>query len=501
MDDVVHKCPDLTEHDIDILKRIEPNLALLADLSGADMLIYCYLAQDRALAIAQARPHSVPPIYDEPLCGKVIVPPEKPAVFDTLETGSSTRGTQGIISEGAPIVQDAEPIYGVDGEVIAALSVEKTMIEKERDRHRPIRFRKALERLQAMVLQGELEGLSTLSPFAEEDGVLLVDHRRRIRYASDIATNLYRRLRYMDTLEKKDLSSLDTSDGALVQKVLQEKRCLEVEAQEGNRIWIRKAIPIFAPTDSVPLSRRLLRLPKTPDRTITGVLILIHDATASRREEKEARIRAAMIQEIHHRVKNNLQTIASLLRLQARRTDSDEVRHELADSVSRILSVAAVHEFLSEHESRVINLKDVSRRILDQLRQGVMSGEEGIRFRLAGPNVYLPTQQATACALIINELLQNALEHGFSPSEGGEISVELQDGADTVTMKISNTGRGLPQGFDLEQDIHLGLTIVQTLVEDDLRGGFELRDGEGVQAIVTFPKIPLGGERKWSDIE
>jgi two-component sensor histidine kinase len=130
-----------------------------------------------------------------------------------------------------------------------------------------------------------------------------------------------------------------------------------------------------------------------------------------------------------------------------------------------------------------------------------MSGEEGIRFRLAGPNVYLPTQQATACALIINELLQNALEHGFSPSEGGEISVELQDGADTVTMKISNTGRGLPEGFDLEQDIHLGLTIVQTLVEDDLRGGFELRDGQGVQAIVTFPKIPLGGERKWSDLE
>jgi len=244
MDDVVHKCPDLTEDDIDILERIEPNLALLADLSGADMLIYCSLAEDRAMAIAQARPHSVPPIYDEPLCGKVIVPPEKPAVFDTLETGSSTRGTQGIISEGAPIVQDAEPIYGVDGKVIAALSVEKTMIEKERDRHRPIRFRKALERLQAMVLQGELEGLSTLSPFAEEDGVLLVDHRRRIRYASDIATNLYRRLRYMDTLEKKDLSSLDTSDGALVQKVLQEKRCLEEEAQEGNRIWIRKAIPI-----------------------------------------------------------------------------------------------------------------------------------------------------------------------------------------------------------------------------------------------------------------
>jgi two-component sensor histidine kinase len=173
----------------------------------------------------------------------------------------------------------------------------------------------------------------------------------------------------------------------------------------------------------------------------------------------------------------------------------------LQDSVSRILSVAAVHEFLSEHESRVINVKDVTRRILDQMRMGVVSTEEAIRFKLRGPNVYLPTQQATACALIINELLQNAVEHGFSSSKGGEILVELQDGADEVTLRIGNSGSGLPNGFDLERDSHLGLTIVRTLVNDDLKGRFELRDGDGVQASVTFPKIPLGGDRKWSDLE
>jgi two-component sensor histidine kinase len=163
--------------------------------------------------------------------------------------------------------------------------------------------------------------------------------------------------------------------------------------------------------------------------------------------------------------------------------------------------VAAVHEFLSEHESRVINVKDVSRRILDQLREGVVSREEGISFKLVGPNVYLPTQQATACALIINELLQNALEHGFPPSEGGDILVELQDGADMVTLRITDSGRGLPAGFDLEEDSHLGLTIVQTLVSDDLRGTFELDNGNGVRATVTFPKIPLGGDREWSNLE
>jgi two-component sensor histidine kinase len=501
MDDAVYKCPDLTEEDIAILRRIEKDLPILSDISRADMLVHCRQAENQAVVVAQARPHSVPPIYEESLSGQVTAAPERQAIFSTLQSGSSSRGAQGVIAEGAPVVLEARPIFGISGKVIAALSIEKTVIEKERHRHRSIRFRKALERLQEMVLQGELEGLDTLRPFGEEDGILLVDRRHRIRYSSAIATNLYRRLGYMETLEKKELSSLNTADEALVEKVLEQKRCVEEEAEERGRVWIRKAIPILVRSGTVPLSRRLLRLPRPPKRAATGVIIMIHDATVGRRREKEARIRAAMIQEIHHRVKNNLQTIASLLRLQSRRSESEEVRQVLRDSVSRIMSVAVVHEFLSEHESRVINIKDVIRKILDQMRQGVMREEEGIRLDLRGPNIYLPTQQATACALIINELLQNALEHGFSSLQGGEILVELKDNADMVTLKISDSGRGLPEGFDLEQDSHLGLTIVQTLVRDDLRGGFELGDGQGVEAVVTFPRIPLGGEEKWIELE
>ncbi len=501
MDDAVFRCPDLLEEDIAVLRRIERDLPILADIVRADMLIYCRLAEDRAVVVAQARPHSVPPIYSQSLSGDMIVASDNSPIFDALEGGSSTRETQHVLAEGAPVVQDTLPINGKDGKSIGALVVERTMIEKERHRHRPGRFRKALERLEEMVLRGELEGLEALSPFREEDGILLVDQGRRIRYSSEIATNMFRRLGYMETLEKKLLSSLNTSDDALVDKVLRDKRCAEEEARERDRVWVRKAIPIFAQSTTMPLLRRVFRVPTAPDQEVRGVLIMIHDATTARRQEKEARIRAAMTQEIHHRVKNNLQTIASILRLQSRRSDSHEVRQVLLDSVSRILSVAVVHEFLSEHESRVINIKDVSRRILDQFRQGVVREEGGIRFHLHGSNIYLPTQQATACALIVNELLQNALEHGFSSLDGGEISVELRDDADRVTLKISDSGRGLPDGFDLERDSHLGLTIVQTLVKDDLRGGFELRDGQGAQAIVTFPKMPLGGEQKWRELE
>ncbi|MGC8828134.1 MAG: sensor histidine kinase, partial [Anaerolineae bacterium] len=173
--------------------------------------------------------------------------------------------------------------------------------------------------------------------------------------------------------------------------------------------------------------------PKEPPKP-DSVMVLIHDATAARRREQAMRVRTAMIQEVHHRVKNNLQAVASLLRIQARRAKNDETRAALTDSVNRILSVAVVHEFLSQHESRVINIRDVSQRIIAQVQQNTVPPDKHIRFAFRGRSVYLPNQQATACALIINELLNNALEHGFAHKSEGSISVELEDSGDRVAM-------------------------------------------------------------------
>jgi hypothetical protein len=163
MDEAVDERPGPSASDRQILQRIEAGLPILADITGADLLIYRPTGEGRAVVVAQAGPHSVPPIYDEPALGQIVAASEKPAVLDALESGSSTKGTQGVRAEGAPVVQEAQPILGMDGAPIAALSVEKTMIEYERHRHRPIRFRKTLERLQAMVMEGELEGLEKLS--------------------------------------------------------------------------------------------------------------------------------------------------------------------------------------------------------------------------------------------------------------------------------------------------------------------------------------------------
>jgi len=223
----------------------------------------------------------------------------------------------------------------------------------------------------------------------------------------------------------------------------------------------------------------------------------VSDITEERRREQELRVKTALIQELHHRVKNNLQTIAALLRMQARRVDGAEARQAIEEAVNRILSVAVIHEFLSRQEARMINMREVSSRIVTQVQQGLVAPDKQITFGVEGPPIYLPSRQATACALVLNELLQNALEHGFQERTTGHIQVVLENGGDRVIMRVRDDGSGLPTDFDLSEAVRrsLGLYIVRTLVQEDLKGVLEIHNRDGVEAVVTFPKSILGGEQ------
>jgi two-component sensor histidine kinase/PAS domain-containing protein len=495
MDKAVQKIEGLKAEDLVFLSKLEKQLPFLADISRADVLLYVH----PAIVLFHARPHSISPLHNRSLQGHEIGPVEEPRVFRALTSGHTVRGSRSLITEGAPVVQEVYPVFSPGSErLIAVLAIETNLIEHERHRRRSKVFQKALQQIKETVVRAELVGAEELSPFGEHDGVLVADAQKRINYVSGIATNLYRKIGYAENLVGRSLSSLETMDDELAAMVMRERRCLQQESTEGERIWIRKGIPLCCASTGLRRLRKLLGLPP-PRATLAGVLVTIHDATERRRKEQELRVKSAMIQEVHHRVKNNLQTIVALLRMQARRVESAEARQALEEGVSRILSVAVIHEFLSHQESRVINIKDVSQRIINQMRQGVMDPAKNIRLELKGPNTYLPTRQATACALVINELLQNAVEHGYKRKTGGTISVILEDAGDQLSITINDDGRGLPAGFNLEEADSLGLQIVQALVSGDLRGHFELRGGDGVSAIVTFPKATLGGEEEWSE--
>ena len=480
--------PRLSAEQRAFLDRLAGDIGLLADISRADVLVFCPDPTGRAVVTAQARPHSVPPIYDADVVGQTVEPAEYPALFRALASGQPTAGEHTHPAFGAPVILEVFPLQ-VDSRVIGALSVEKTLIEHERHQRRARAFQQAVRAFQWAVSRGLIKGLNTLSPFGEYDGILVVDTARRIQYASGVANNLYRRLGAMELLPGKRLSNLRASDDTLVARALEEERCLEEETEEGAWLWVKKVIPLYGPTGW----RRYLPWESDEPRLI-GALLTIHDATAERQKEQMLKLKEAMLQEIQHRVKNSLQTIVSLLRMQARRVQSEETRQVLEESITRLLSVAAVHDFLYNPEGRVVNLRALSERILHETARVVLPPDKQIHLTLEGPDIYLPAQQATPCALIINELLLNALEHGYANQPVGTVSIALRETDKRITVEIHDDGSGLPQDFDINKHGSLGLSIVRSLVEDGLNGQFELRDCDGVMAIVSFPKTHVKRE-------
>ncbi len=498
MDDAVYQCDGLSERDIAFLHKMQWDMGILADIHRADVLIYCRLNPEQAVVVAEARPHSVSPVHREPIIGTKVLLRDETLIQRALERGWHGIGDVGGIAGGAPIVREVHPMRNSLGKPIAALSVEMNTLEYERHRRRSKVFRRAVRWLLGMVLRGELQGAEELSPFGEHDGIMIVDMQRRIQYLSGIANHQYRKLGYMESLLKRRVSSLETQDDRLVSLVLSERRCVEQEVLEQRRVWVKKAIPLISRDDVFNWPRKYMFLPLRPPR-LMGVMLTTHDATETRLRERELKVKSAMIQEVHHRVKNNLQTIVALLRMQARRLEPGEARQIIEEGISRILSVAVIHEFLSQDESQVINIREVTQRIINQMQQGVLGPDKRIRLRLQGPSVYLRTQQATSCALIINELLQNAVEHGYRRRSAGTVTVILEDEGDRVAVRICDDGGGLPADFDLDRGSSLGLQIVKTLVRDDLKGEFELQGGKGVSATVRFPKQISGGEGNWNE--
>jgi two-component sensor histidine kinase len=190
-------------------------------------------------------------------------------------------------------------------------------------------------------------------------------------------------------------------------------------------------------------------------------------------EHGRAVMRGVLAQEIHHRVKNNLQTVASLLRLQSRAEGVDP-REALEHSVNRILAIAAVHEVLTEQRDEDVELADLIDRLRAMLVQGLAAGRDVTASLEA---VSLAGQRATALALVFSELLQNALEHG-----AGDVRIELAHRDGEVVLAISDEGPGPG-----EHGAGTGLSIVRALVSDELRGTFDLRSDGGTRAEVVFP--------------
>jgi two-component sensor histidine kinase len=209
-----------------------------------------------------------------------------------------------------------------------------------------------------------------------------------------------------------------------------------------------------------------------------------------REEARRADALATLLQEMHHRIKNNLQTVADLLSLEMSASPSPAARKSLRDSISRIKSIAAVHELLSVEQLRLTNITELAQQVCDISLRHLVRPDQRVSVQIDGPDIYLPSKQATALALVMNELIANALEHAFQYGRPGQLNINLAQEGNQVTVSVVDNGRGLPPDFDSTRQIKLGLQIVQTLVEKDLAGTLRLenRPTGGSQVILTFYK-------------
>ena len=244
---------------------------------------------------------------------------------------------------------------------------------------------------------------------------------------------------------------------------------------------VRKAfeqrVPVveeFEPTSDVALLCRCL--PILAGGEIAGGVLLVRDVTDLRKRDRLLISKDATIREIHHRVKNNLQTISSLLRLQARRLENPEAKAAVSESVRRIRTIALVHESLSREPGDDVTFIEIVRPLLRLAEESLQSPDRPVHFRLLGDGGRIPARVATPLSVVLTELMQNAVDHGFPEgSGGGKVVVKLDNDEERLRIEVVDDGRGLEPGFDLDTATGLGLSIVRTLVTTELNGQISMR--------------------------
>ncbi len=245
------------------------------------------------------------------------------------------------------------------------------------------------------------------------------------------------------------------------------------------------AVPLVVREKAIGVLSCYTNRPRNFTESDIALFSTLANQTALAIENARLVTNAAVVREMHHRIKNNLQTVAMLLKMQASSGEQLSARDVLQISVNRILSIAAVHEILSQEGFRFVDVKDVADRIAQLTAQNMISPDRRIGIHVTGEAIVLPSKPATSLALVINELLQNALEHAFVGQEQGAVTISLGRSPHHFIVEVSDDGVGLPR----ERPASTGLEIVETLVRDDLRGKLTFKSGQqGTHVIIRLPQ-------------
>jgi two-component sensor histidine kinase len=491
LSDLASERTTLVRGDVALLQTLVGEWQLVSDLSFADLVLWVRTKDDEWLAAAHMRPTTGTTTYPEDVVGTTLTGGQAPWLEQAFGQGRIVRDGDTEWRPHTHVRQDAVPVRrGI--RTIAVLSRETLVGTGRSPSPLELAYRTSAGELLQMVSEGTFpypgQGPDPETAPRVGDGLLRLDRTGHVVFASPNALSAYRRLGVTGDLLGAHLGQaiavLSASPGQLDEPRgsaalaaalrFREPRDSEVEAQ-GATVLLR-VMPIVTAEEP------------------RGALALVRDVTELRRRERQIMGKDATIREIHHRVKNNLQTVAALLRLQARRLSDPAARAALEVSVRRVGSIAAVHETLALALDESVDFDPVADKILAMCAE-VAVPEAAVQVERHGDFGRLPADVATPMAMVLTELVQNAVEHGYPTGGGGLIDVQVShEGAELVVL-VEDDGAGLPEGFVQGSTTRLGLQIVRTLVESELRGEVHLtpRPGGGTVARLTLP-LPEPGQ-------
>ncbi|MDR1427649.1 MAG: sensor histidine kinase [Bifidobacteriaceae bacterium] len=475
--DIVDRHTDMGEADREWLRRLTADWQIVADLAFADLVLWLPTGDGEYVACAQCRPGTGPTIHYTDVVG-TDARSGQTAQFDRVRE-------LGIIKKDRALSWDADFDIGEEivpvvrrGRVLAILTRQVNLASNRTPSRLEINYIEVADELIGMISRGEFPspsqpgGPSRHSPRVG-DGLLRLNAEGDVLYASPNALSVFHRIGLFGEMVGSGLAELledrigdSTGDKDTVMSVAQGRVPWLTQADvQGTAIALR----------AVPLTVRGIR---------TGALILVRDISELRRRELELMTKDATIREIHHRVKNNLQTVAALLRLQARRSPAPEVRTALLEAQRRVATIATVHDMLSQTLDETVNFDEAFGRNL-RLAADAASAGISVRTLREGGFGKVSAQDATLLAIVLTELVTNAVEHGLAPKGGGTVWIQADREGPHLTVTVSDDGVGL-DGTDPSATEGLGTQIVRTFVTGELRGSIKWRPrpGGGTQAIV-----------------
>ncbi len=279
----------------------------------------------------------------------------------------------------------------------------------------------------------------------------------------------------------------ETGEPIAVADIRTDPRCPHPEIARAEGLCSLLCVPLRVRDRTIGVFNCYTGEPHTFTSQEVDLFQTLANQTALAIENARLVVNTAVVREMHHRVKNNLQTVAMLLRLQMAEGDLDP-RQALQESINRVLSIAAVHEVLSEKGFRLVDLQQVLRQVAQTVVQNRPHPHKDIRIEVKGDEIALPSRSATALALAVNELVQNSLKHAFVGRDEGRIEVNLRRHPSGYEVVVADDGVGLPPGAPLPRS--LGLQIVETLVTQDLGGELRFEHGpQGTRAVIAVEEV------------